>query len=96
MESVKYVEINEHGSVVIAGTRIHVEAVGFAHEGGSTEEELLEWFHLTKEQLYGALAYFYGHRDDLIVSENEAVELAKALSQNGLEKLQEWRKKQSK
>ncbi|MDQ7027944.1 MAG: DUF433 domain-containing protein [Anaerolineae bacterium] len=96
MEAVQYVEINEQGSVVIAGTRIHVEAVGFAHEGGSTEEELLEWFDLNKEQFYGALAYFYGHRADLIVSENEAVELAKELSQNGLEKLQEWRKKQSK
>ena len=39
-----------------------------------------------------ALAYFYGHRDDLIASENEAAELAKKLSQNGLEKLRAKKK----
>jgi uncharacterized protein (DUF433 family) len=92
MEAVRYVEVNEHGSVVIAGTRIHVEAVGFAHEDGSTEQELLEWFSLNKEQLYGALAYFYGHQDELNARENEAAELAKKLSQNGLEKLRAKKK----
>jgi len=92
MDAIKYVEINEHGSVVIAGTRIHIEAVGFAHEGGSSEEELLEWFGLSKSQLYGALAYFYDHKDELIASEKEAAELAQKLSQNGLEKLREKRK----
>lgn len=95
MEAIKYVERNEHGSIVIAGTQIHVEAVGFAHEGGSSEEELLDWFALSKEQLYGALAYFYGHKDDLIASEHEAAELAQKLSQNGLKKLKDWRKKNS-
>jgi len=92
MEAIKYVELNEYGSVVITGTRIHVESVGFAHEDGSTEQELLEWFSLSKEQLYGALAYFYGHQDDLIGSENKAAELAKKLSQNGLEKLRAKKK----
>ena len=95
MEVVKYVELNEYGSVVIVGTRIHVEAVGFAHEGGYTEQELLEWFSLNKEQLHGALAYFYGHREELLARENEAVELAKQLSGNGLEILRERRKKQA-
>lgn len=93
MEAIKYVEINEHGSVVVAGTRIHVAAVGFAHEGGYTEQELLDWFSLNKEQLHGALAYFYGNRDSLVQRENEAEELVKQQSQNGLEKLRELRKK---
>ena len=54
--------------------------------------ELLEWFSLRKGQLYGALAYFYGHRDELIAHENEAAELAKKLSQDGLEKLRAKKK----
>jgi uncharacterized protein (DUF433 family) len=95
MEVVRYVETNEYGSVVIIGTRIHVEAVGFAHEGGYSEQELLEWFSLNKEQLHGVLAYFYRHRDEFIVRENEAMELAEKLSQSGLEKLKEWKKNKS-
>jgi hypothetical protein len=38
--------------VVIAGTGTPVTAVGFVYEGGYTEQELLGWFHLTKEQLF--------------------------------------------
>lgn len=95
MEAIIYVEQNEYGSVVIAGTRIHVEAVGFAHEGGYTEQELLDWFGLSKSQLYGALAYFYDHRESLIATENEAAELAKKLSRDGLDKLKAWRKTKS-
>ena len=82
MEAVKYVELNQYGSVVVAGTGTHVTAIGFAHEGGYSEQELLEWFHLSKEQLHGALAYFYGNRESLIAQENESAELAK-----------NWRKK---
>jgi len=95
MEIVHYVEINEHGSAIVAGTRIHVEAVGFAYEGGYSEAEVLAWFSLSKEQLYGVLAYFYRHRDELIASEDEAAALARRLSQNGLEKLKARRDKQA-
>lgn len=95
MEAVKYVETNEYGSVVIVGTGTHVEAVGFAHEGGHSEQELLEWFHLSKEQLYGALAYFYGNREALIAKEKEAAKLAEAMAQEGTQKLREWREKKS-
>src|SRR5690606_15007033 len=65
MEATTYVEINEYGSAVVAGTRIHVDAIGYAHEGGSTEAELLEWFNIDRVQLYGALAYFYQNREGL-------------------------------
>lgn len=95
MEAVKYVEINEYGSVVVTGTGTHVEAIGFAHEGGSTEQELLEQFKLTKSQLYGALAYFYDHKDELIASEQEAAELARSMASKGTEKLKQWREKKS-
>jgi uncharacterized protein (DUF433 family) len=95
IEAVTYVERNQYGSIVVAGTGTHVTAIGFAYEGGYSEDELLDWFHLSKEQLHGVLAYFYGHRDELVAHENEAMELAKKLSNNGLEKLKEWKKKKS-
>ena len=66
MESTQYVVENKFGNVVIVGTQIHVEVVGFAHEGGLPERQILESFSLTKVQLYGALAYFYGHRDEIM------------------------------
>lgn len=96
MEAIIYVERNQHGSMVILETNIHVEAVGFAHEGGMAEQDLLEQFHLSKEQLYGALAYFYRHHDTILAKENEAADLARKLSQKGTTKLNEWRKSQSK
>lgn len=65
MQPIEYVEINEYGSAVIAGTRIHVEAVGVAYEGGSTEQEILEWFKIDRIQFHGALAYFFQHRDEI-------------------------------
>ena len=65
MEATTYVEINEHGSAVIAGTGIHVDAIGYAHEDGTPEQELLEWFSIDQVQLYGALAYFYQNKDEL-------------------------------
>lgn len=95
MEAIRYVEKNEHGSMVVTGTNSHVEAIGFAHEGGSSDAELIEWFHLDKEQLYGALAYFYGNRDTILASEEEAAGLAKEFSDKGANKLKEWRKKQA-
>ena len=94
MEAIKYVEENKHGSLVVSGTGIHVTAIGFAHEGGSSEQELLDWFHLTREQLHGALAYFYGNQDRLIAHEDAAAESVRQLSQKGTARLQQWRDEQ--
>lgn len=94
MEAINYIEINEHGSAVIAGTRIHVEAIGFAHENGCSDQELLDWFKVTKAQLYSALAYFYEYRDELIKSEQDAVEIVERLSNNGRDKLRQLRDSQ--
>lgn len=94
MKAIKYVEENQHGSMVVVSTQIHVTAVGFAHEGGSDEEELLDWFHLTKAQLHGALAYFYGQRAALIAREDAAAAAVQEMSQKGTTRLQQWRNKQ--
>jgi uncharacterized protein (DUF433 family) len=63
MEITKYVEINETGSAVVAGTRIHVEAVAHAYTGGYTEQEILDWLKIDRVQLHGALAYYYEHQE---------------------------------
>lgn len=42
MEATCYVEINEYGSAVVTGTQIHVDAIGYAHEGGQSEQSLSE------------------------------------------------------
>lgn len=63
MEATSYVEINEYGSAVVASTNIHVDAIGYAHEDGQSEQELLAWFKIDRVQLYGALVYFYQNRD---------------------------------
>ncbi|MDQ7025068.1 MAG: DUF433 domain-containing protein [Anaerolineae bacterium] len=65
MEATKYVEINEMGSAVVFGTRIHVEAVAHAYTGGYTEQEILDWLKINRVQLHGALAYYYEHQDDI-------------------------------
>lgn len=65
MEATKYVEINETGSAVITGTRIHVEAVAHAYTGGYSEQEILDWLKINRVQLHGALAYYYEHEDEI-------------------------------
>ena len=46
-----------HGRPVIGGTRVPVEAILGELAGGSSYEEVMEDYHLTKEQLYAALGY---------------------------------------
>ena len=95
MEATIYVQINQYGSAIVAGTGIHVSAIGIAHESGQTDDELLSQFKLSQEQLYGALAYYYGHRDEIVARENAANQQAEELGRKGAEKLEAWRKKQN-
>ncbi len=46
-----------HGRPVIAGTRVPVEVVVGELAGGSTFEEVMADYHLTREQLQAALGY---------------------------------------
>jgi uncharacterized protein (DUF433 family) len=82
METTKYVEINETGSAVVAGTRIHVETVAHAYTGGYTEQEILDWLKIDRVQLHGALAYYYEHQDEIEKRINERAEKA-SIQANG-------------
>lgn len=96
MEATKYVEINESGSAVISGTRIHVETVAEAYTGGFSEEEILDWLKIDKVQFHGALAYYYEHETNIqkrIQARIVHAESAGNVSQNTLEKLRKRKNK---
>jgi uncharacterized protein (DUF433 family) len=76
MEVTKYVEINETGSAVITGTRVHVEAIAHAHTGGYTEQEILDWLKIDRVQFHGALAYYDEHQDEIEQRISERAEKA--------------------
>ena len=46
-----------HGRLVIAGTRVPVEAIVGELAGGSSFEDIVQDYHLTNEQIRAALAY---------------------------------------
>jgi len=71
-----YVEINAYGSAVIVNTNIHVDAIGYAHKDGNSEQALLEWFKIDRVQLYGALAYFYQNREELQQKTEQTIQQA--------------------
>ena len=59
-------------------------------------QELLDWFSLSHEQLYGALAYYYGHRDEILAREKETAEKAEVMAKKGTKKLEQWRNNRNK
>lgn len=94
MEATTYVEINEYGSAVIANTNIHVDAIGYAHEDGQSEQALLDWFKIDRVQLHGALAYFYQNRDALQRKTDDSIHQAMddgSIQMDTLEKLRKNR-----
>ena len=96
MEVTKYVEINETGSAVIAGTRIHVETVAHAYTGGYSEQEILDWLKIDRVQFHGALAYYYEHQEAIEQRIQARIETAKAnnsLEMDTLERLHRKNKK---
>jgi uncharacterized protein (DUF433 family) len=62
----EYVEKRDEG-YWITGTRVSLDSVVFAFlEGLSPETIAAEYFPvLTLEQVYGAVAYYLGHRDEI-------------------------------
>jgi uncharacterized protein (DUF433 family) len=46
-----------HGKVVISGTRLPVSIVVGSLAGGMSQEEVMQEYELTKEQIKAALAY---------------------------------------
>lgn len=54
------------GTIRVGGTRVTLESVVYAHESGSTPEEIVDDFPtVTLAQVYGTLAYYHQHRDQV-------------------------------
>lgn len=94
MQATAYVEINEYGSVVIAGTQIHVEAIGYAHEGGQSEADLMAQFSIDRVQLHGALAYFYQNRESLQQQTDQRINHAMDSGELQTDKIEHLRRNQ--
>jgi uncharacterized protein (DUF433 family) len=61
----EYVEYRDSG-YWIAGTRVSLDSVVYAFLEGLSPESIMESFDtLTLEEVYGALAFYLGHRDDI-------------------------------
>ena len=59
----------------IAGTRVSLDSVVYAFLEGLSPESIVDSFDtLTLEEVYGAIAYYFGHRDviDAYVKQSEA------------------------
>ena len=61
----EYVEYRDSG-YWIAGTRVSLDSVVYAFLEGLSPESIMESFDtLTLEEVYGALTFYLGHRDDI-------------------------------
>jgi uncharacterized protein (DUF433 family) len=61
----EYVEYRDSG-YWIANTRVSLDSVVYAFLEGLSPESIMESFDtLTLEEVYGALAFYLGHRDDI-------------------------------
>lgn len=61
----QYVEQRD-GGYWIAGTRVSLDSVVYAFLDGLSPESIVDSFEtLTLEQVYGAIAYYLGHRADI-------------------------------
>jgi uncharacterized protein (DUF433 family) len=57
---------DESGSIRVGGTRVTLDSVVAEHENGASPEQIVEDFNsLTLAQVYGALAYYHRHRDEV-------------------------------
>jgi uncharacterized protein (DUF433 family) len=63
--SVEYVEQGD-GAYTITGTRVSLDSVVYAFVAGQSAESIAQAFPvLTLEQVYGAIAFYLGHRDEV-------------------------------
>ena len=63
----KQVVLNKKGVLVIAGTTMKVVELVGAHQayGWSPPELHFQFPHLSMSQIYGALAYYWDHKEEL-------------------------------
>jgi len=60
-----YIEQRD-GSYVVAGTRVSLDSIVYAFLDGQSAEAIAQSFPLLRlEQVYGAIAYYLAHRDEI-------------------------------
>lgn len=60
-----YVDLCE-GAYRVAGTRVSLDSIVYAFNGGHSPETIAQSFPvLTLEQIYGSIAYYLGHREEV-------------------------------
>jgi len=61
-----YVDRNARGILIVAGSRVSVGSVVHAFWAGETPETICQAYpSLSLEQVYGAIAYYLAHRQDI-------------------------------
>ena len=54
------------GAFFVAGTRVSLDSIVYAFLSGESAEAIAQSFPvLSLEQVYGAIAYYLGHRDEI-------------------------------
>jgi uncharacterized protein (DUF433 family) len=75
-----YIDIRA-GGYYIAGTRVSLDSIVYAFRGGESPETIQRNFgSLSLEQVYGAIAFYLHHREDVDCNIHEGEEAAHRLS----------------
>jgi uncharacterized protein (DUF433 family) len=93
VETTKYIKLNRHGTPVLAETNTSIIPIGVAHEGGVSEEWLLNQYGISRAQLHAALSYFYEHRDEIRKYQAETERLLQQYCTSTQAKIAELRKR---
>jgi uncharacterized protein (DUF433 family) len=88
-EITRYIKLNQRGTPVLAETNTNIVPIGVAHEGGVSEEYLLDQYGITRAQLHAALFYFYEHRDEIREYQAETERLLQQYGTDGWAALDE-------
>jgi uncharacterized protein (DUF433 family) len=66
LESKPYVRIDEHGVYRIGNKRAMLDSVVFGFQAGDSPEEIRRQYpSLSLEEIYGSIAYYLGHREEV-------------------------------
>lgn len=96
VETRNYVEIRD-GKLCLAGSRVTVEDIAALYVwNDSSPEWIVENYDVTLAQIYGALAYYYDHKDQIDREMAEAEELAHQIAIPSDELLAKMRARQQK
>jgi uncharacterized protein (DUF433 family) len=93
VETTKYIALNQRGTPVLAETNTNIVPIGEAHEGGVSEEHLLNQYGITRAQLHAALSYYYDHLDEIRAYQEETKRLLKQYGTSTRAKIEELRRR---